>query len=107
VPKLGNLAMRFITVVPLIPLIVLAIEWRLPYGVWGIVFAATVIGIHEYFSMALPAAEDRNDRWFGVGVGVALALLLYWAVPCGSRRCRRWSSSRRSITSSDFAISRR
>jgi len=54
VPKLGNLAMRFITVVPLIPLIVLAIEWRLPYGVWGIVFAATVIGIHEYFSMALP-----------------------------------------------------
>ena len=77
-PKLGNLAMRFITVVPLIPLIVLAIEWRLPYGVWGIVFAATVIGIHEYFSMALPAAEDRNDRWFGVGVGVALALLLYW-----------------------------
>ena len=76
--KVGNLAMRFITVAPLIPLIILAIEWRRPEAVWAIVFAATVIALLEYFGMALPSEADRRDRGFGVGLGVVVALLLYW-----------------------------
>jgi phosphatidate cytidylyltransferase len=74
--KVGNLAMRFITVAPLVPLIILAIEWRRPEAVFGIVFAATVVALLEYFSIAL---ADPEDRYFGVGLGAALALLVYWA----------------------------
>ena len=78
--KVGNLAMRFITVAPLIPLIILAIEWRRPEAVFGIVFAATVVALLEYFTMAL---SDPTDRWFGVAVGAALALLIYWVPGLG------------------------
>jgi phosphatidate cytidylyltransferase len=73
--KVGNLALRLITVAPLVPLLILAIQWRRPEAVWGIVFAATVIALLEYFGMAL---ADERERWFGVGLGAVLAALLYW-----------------------------
>jgi phosphatidate cytidylyltransferase len=73
--KLGNLAMRLITVAPLVPLLILAITWHRPEAVWAIVFAATGVALHEYFGMAL---ADETDRWFGIGLGVVLAALVYW-----------------------------
>jgi phosphatidate cytidylyltransferase len=79
--KLGNLAVRLITVAPLVPLLILAIQWHRPEAVWGIVIAATVIALHEYFSMAL---EDEVDRWFGVGLGAVLAALAYWGPGAGA-----------------------
>lgn len=73
--KIGNLAMRFITVAPLIPLLLLAIAWHRPEAVWGIVMAATVIALIEYFGMAL---TDETDRRFGVAFGALLAAASYW-----------------------------
>jgi phosphatidate cytidylyltransferase len=76
--KIGNLALRLITVAPLVPLIILAILWRRPEAVWGIVFAATLIALHEYFAMAI---ADEKDRWAGILLGAVLALLIYWGGP--------------------------
>jgi phosphatidate cytidylyltransferase len=73
--KLGNLAVRLITVAPLVPLLILAIEWSRPEAVWGIVFVATFLSLHEFFAMAL---DDVVDRRFGVGAGLVLAALAYW-----------------------------
>jgi phosphatidate cytidylyltransferase len=79
--KLGNLALRFLTVAPLVPLLILAIEWRRPEAVWGIVFAATIVALLEYFGMAL---ADRVERGFGAAVGAGLAALLYWGGPAAA-----------------------
>jgi len=76
--KLGNLALRVVSVVPLIPLLILAIEWSKPYAFWGIVFTATLIALYEYFQITL---ADRTEQIFGVACGAALALLLYWGGP--------------------------
>lgn len=76
--KLGNLAVRFITVAPLVPLLILAIEWSQPYAVWGIVFAATFVALREYFAMALPEPAARAERRFGIAAGLALSALAYW-----------------------------
>jgi len=76
--KLGNLAVRLITVAPLVPLLILAIEWSRPEAVWGIVFAASCIALYEFFEMAL---QDPVDRRFGIGVGVVFAALFYWGGP--------------------------
>jgi phosphatidate cytidylyltransferase len=73
--KLGNLAVRFITVAPLVPLIILAIEWHRPEAVWGIVFAATLIALYEFFTITL---ADRTDQLFAIGLGIVLSLVVYW-----------------------------
>src|SRR5258708_39606564 len=73
--KVGNLALRVITVAPLIPLLILAIEWSRPHAVWGIVYAATLVALVEYFGITL---DDETDRRFGIVVGMGLAALAYW-----------------------------
>lgn len=73
--KVGNLALRLITVAPLVPLLILAILWKRPEAVWGIVYAASLVALHEYFSIT---SDDATDRWFGVGLGAVLAFLVYW-----------------------------
>ena len=76
--KLDNLSVRFLSVAPLVPLLVLAIEWERPIGVWAIVFVATGIALVEYFGMAL---ADRTEQIFGVAAGLAAAALAYWGGP--------------------------
>jgi len=73
--KLGNLALRVVTVAPLVPLLILAIEWSQPYAVWGIVFAATFVALLEYFGIV---GGDATERAFGIGVGMVLAAVAYW-----------------------------
>lgn len=73
--KLGNLGTRFATAGLLVPVLLLAITWDRPEGWWAIVFFASVVSLHEYFGMAL---KDPVERWFGVGLGTALAALFYW-----------------------------
>jgi phosphatidate cytidylyltransferase len=78
--KLGNLGLRVATVLPLIPLLILAIEWHRPEAVWGIVLAATLVALYEYFSIVAPGErpEEQVDRWVGIVLGIAVATLAYW-----------------------------
>lgn len=73
---IGNLAARLLTSLVLIPPIIAAILWERPQAVWALVFAATLVTLHEYFTMTL---EDRVERWFGIVVGAGLAAAAYWS----------------------------
>jgi phosphatidate cytidylyltransferase len=76
---MSNLAARLLTAGALIPLLIFAINWQNPIAVWGIVFAATLLGLREYYNMTLPK-EPWWERGFGVVLGLAFAAVLYW---CG------------------------
>jgi phosphatidate cytidylyltransferase len=75
-----NLIYRIATAFALIPVLVLAINWKDPYGVYGLVSVATMIALREYFLMCL---EDPIDRVFGIVLGLVLSQLMYWWVPGG------------------------
>jgi phosphatidate cytidylyltransferase len=72
---LGNLAARVATAVVLVPPLLLAIDARRPEWVWGVVFAATGIALHEYFAMTF---DDAVERAVGILLGLGAAALLYW-----------------------------
>jgi phosphatidate cytidylyltransferase len=74
---MGNLAARLATAVVVIPVLIAAIEWRNPVGVWALVIAATAIGLREWMAMAMPAS-DAVDRFVAVAVGTALGAASYW-----------------------------
>ena len=78
--KLGNLALRVVTVAPLVPLLIWAIVWGKPYVVWGIVFAATFVALLEYFDIV---GADATERAFGIGLGLVLAAVAYWGGSAG------------------------
>jgi phosphatidate cytidylyltransferase len=81
-PKMGNLAARVLTAAVLVPLLIAAIRWSNPLGVWVIVYAATFLGLREFYNMTLQN-EPAGERWFGIVVGMGVAAVLYWldAVP--------------------------
>ncbi len=74
---MGNLAARLLTAVVVVPLLIAAIQWKDPVGVWSIVILATAIGLREWMAMMLQDAP-AIDRWFPVAVGTALAAVFYW-----------------------------
>jgi phosphatidate cytidylyltransferase len=76
-PKMGNLAARVLTAVVLVPLLIAAIQWSNPIGVWAIVFVATMLALREYYGMTLQG-EPASEQWFGVALGLAVAAVLYW-----------------------------
>jgi phosphatidate cytidylyltransferase len=73
--KIGNLALRFITVAPLVPLLILAIMWQRPEAWWGVTFFASAVGLYEFFSIT---HTDKVERWFGIVLGLGLAAMCYW-----------------------------
>ena len=75
-----NLIHRFATAFALIPILILAINWDDPYGVYGLVSLATMIALREYFMMCL---DDPIDRVFGIALGMIVSQLIYWWVPGG------------------------
>jgi phosphatidate cytidylyltransferase len=75
--------MRFITVAPLVPLLILAIIWSRNEAFFAVVTAAAGVSLHEWFGMALPDA-DKAERWFGVAGGTALAALAVWGGAAGA-----------------------
>jgi phosphatidate cytidylyltransferase len=83
--KLGNLAARLLTAAVLIPVLILAIEWKNPIGVWGVVFLATALGLREFYNMTL-ASQPVSERAFAVALGLLFAASVYWddAVPMAS-----------------------
>jgi phosphatidate cytidylyltransferase len=72
----SNLAVRILTAVVLAPLLVLAIRWQNPIGVWFAVIMATALALNEYFAITMQRAGDRA---FGVATGLVYAALVYWA----------------------------
>src|SRR5439155_9407871 len=61
---MSNLAARLLTAAALIPLLIVAIRWANPIAVWAIVYAATFVGLREYYNMTL-AKEPLIERGFG------------------------------------------
>ena len=74
---MSNLAARLLTPAVLIPVLVVAILWENPIGVWAIVYLATFLGLREYYNMTL-ANEPVLERAAGVVAGMAFAAVLYW-----------------------------
>ena len=78
---MSNLLLRFLTAVVAVPLLILAIAWQEPYGVWAWVLIAQVAGLREWMNMTLPT-DPKVTRYLGVLAGVAYGNLLCW-VPDG------------------------
>ena len=74
---MSNLLLRFLTAFVAVPLLILAINWERPYGVWLWVLVAQITGLREWMAMTLPG-EPLLTRWFGVVVGVGFATTLCW-----------------------------
>jgi phosphatidate cytidylyltransferase len=74
---MSNLVARLLTAVVLIPVLLGAILWQSPLGVWAIVFTATGLGLNEFYKMTLPN-EPALERGFGVLLGLAFGAALYW-----------------------------
>ena len=74
---MSNLLLRFLTAVVAVPLLILAINWDKPYGVWLWVLVAQITGLREWMAMTLPG-ESRLTRWLGVLVGVGFASAVCW-----------------------------
>ncbi len=74
---MGNLAARLLTAVVVVPVLIAAIEWRNPIGVWAIVIVATGIGLREWTGMTMKGA-DTVERAVVVLIGCAVGAELYW-----------------------------
>jgi phosphatidate cytidylyltransferase len=74
---MSNLVLRFLTALVAIPLLILAIYWDKPYGVWLWVLFAQLAGLREWMTMTLPK-EPLLTRWLGVVVGTGFATALCW-----------------------------
>jgi len=74
---MSNLAARLLTAAVLIPLLVAAIRWDNPVGVWAIVMVATLLGLREFYNMTMPR-ESAVERAVAVVLGGAFAATLYW-----------------------------
>ena len=73
--KLSNLAARLLVAAVAVPLLLVIIYLESPVFVWALVFAASLIGMLEFFAMTL---ADRRDRWVSTGIGGAAIATFYW-----------------------------
>jgi phosphatidate cytidylyltransferase len=74
---MSNLALRFLTAVVAIPLLLACIQWQKPYGVWVWVLFAQIAGLREWMNMTMPTAP-AGQRAFGVVIGTLLGSLVCW-----------------------------
>ena len=84
---LGNLAQRFLVALVAVPILLVVLYYHRPEPTWALIFAASLIAMHELFAMLLPA-EDRRAALVMGGLAVAafywldpLALRIYSALP--------------------------
>ena len=73
--KLGNLASRLLVAVVAVPILLVVIYLDDPLAVWALVFAASIVGMYEFFSMTL---EDRADRIASTAAGALAIAVFYW-----------------------------
>lgn len=74
---LGNLAQRFLVALVAVPILLVILYYHRPEPTWLLIFAASLIAMHELFAMLLPAADRRAALVLG---GVAVAAF-YWLDP--------------------------
>lgn len=71
---LGNLAQRFLVAVVAVPILLVLLHLQRPEPVWAVIFAASLIAMHEFFTMTLPV-EDRRPA---LVMGAVACLAFYW-----------------------------
>lgn len=71
---LGNLAQRALVAVVAVPLLLLLLNYERPEPTWAVIFIASLIAMHEFFAMTLPA----EDRKAAVVLGGIACLAFYW-----------------------------
>ena len=71
---LGNLAQRFLVALVAIPILLVLLYYHRPEPTWALIFAASLIAMHELFAMLLPVADRRAALVLG---GLAVAAF-YW-----------------------------
>lgn len=76
--KLGNLASRFLVAAIAAPVLITVIYLDQPAYLWGLVFLATLVALHEFFAMTL---EDVTDRRASLIAGAVVAAAMYWLSP--------------------------
>ena len=74
---LGNLAQRVLVAVVAVPILLVLLHMERPEPVWALIFAASLIAMHEFFTMTLPAEDRRPALVMG---GIA-CLAFYWLDP--------------------------
>ena len=74
---LGNLAQRFLVALVAVPILLVVLYFHRPEPTWALIFAASLIAMHELFAMMLPA-EDRRAAVVLGGFAVAA---FYWLDP--------------------------
>jgi len=60
------------------PILVVLIYMRWPEPLWALIWAASLIAMHEFYVMTLPDAADRRA---GLIIGGVAAAALYWLHP--------------------------
>jgi phosphatidate cytidylyltransferase len=71
---LGNLAQRFLVALVAIPILLVLLYYHRPEPTWALIFAASLIAMHELFAMLLPVQDRRPVLVLG---GLAVAAF-YW-----------------------------
>jgi phosphatidate cytidylyltransferase len=74
---IGNLAQRFLVALVAIPILLLVLYYHRPEPTWALIFAASLIAMHELFAMMLPA----EDRPAALVLGGLAVLAFYWIDP--------------------------
>jgi phosphatidate cytidylyltransferase len=71
---LGNLAQRFLVAVVAIPILLVILYYHRPEPTWLLIFAASLIAMHELFAMLLPV----DDRRAALVLGGLASAAFYW-----------------------------
>jgi phosphatidate cytidylyltransferase len=74
---LGNLAQRFLVAVVAVPILLVILYYHRPEPTWLLIFAASLIAMHEAFAMLLPV-EDRRPA---LVLGALAVAAFYWLDP--------------------------
>jgi phosphatidate cytidylyltransferase len=74
---LGNLAQRFLVAVVAVPILLVVLYYHRPEPTWLVIFAASLIAMHELFTMLLPAPDRRP----AVILGAIAVAAFYWLDP--------------------------
>jgi phosphatidate cytidylyltransferase len=77
---MSNLTVRVLTTVVAAPVLIGLVWWPHPLPLWGLVFLATAVGLHEWQTITL-GGRPLAERLVGIVLGLALAAAVYFGSP--------------------------